>query len=64
VKEFGVSGLHRLSREVPRKPPVNSQRLELNFGLIAVVVLAVLAIVATVMFPDATLPSVEGFSGP
>jgi hypothetical protein len=58
-----MSGLHRLSREVPRKPSFSSRRFELTFGLIAVALLAVLAIGVTVMFPDATLPALEGFSG-
>jgi hypothetical protein len=58
-----MSGLHRLSREEPREPSVNSRRLELNYGLIAFVLLATLAIFATVMmFPGAILPAVEGFS--
>jgi hypothetical protein len=58
-----MSGLHRLSREVPRKPSVDSLRFELNFGPVTVVLLAILAIGVTVMFPDATLTAVDGFSG-
>ena len=54
-----MSGLHRLSREALRKPSVSLRRFDLNFGLIAMVLLATLAIVVTVMFPDATLATLE-----
>jgi hypothetical protein len=55
-----MSGLHRLSRDAVVKPSVPSLRWSaLNFGLIAMVLLATLAIVVTVMFPDATLPALE-----
>jgi hypothetical protein len=55
-----MSGLHRLSHDPLRKPSIPSlRRPALNFGLIAMVLLATLAIVVTVMFPDATLPALE-----
>jgi hypothetical protein len=55
-----MSGLHRLSRDGFRKPSVLWLRWSaLNFGWIAIVLLATLAIVVTVMFPDATLPAWE-----
>jgi hypothetical protein len=51
-----MSGPHRLSRDGLRKPSVPSlRRSVLNFGLIAMVLLATLAIVVTVMFPEAVL---------
>ena len=53
-----MSGLHHLSRDAFRKPSVLSLRwCASNFGLIAIVLLATLAIVVTVMFPDSTLPA-------
>ena len=53
-----MSGLRRLSRNALREPPVLSLRwCASNFGLIAMVLLATLAIIATVMFPDSTLPA-------
>jgi hypothetical protein len=53
-----MSGLHRLSRNALREPSVLSLRwCASNFGLIAMVLLATLAIIATVMFPDSTLPA-------
>jgi hypothetical protein len=55
-----MSGPHRLTRDGFRKPSVPSlRRSALNFGLIAMVLLATLAIVVTVMFPEATLPAGE-----
>jgi hypothetical protein len=51
-----MSGPHRLSRDGFRKPSVPwLRRSTLNFGLIAMVLLAMLAIVVTVMFPEAVL---------
>ena len=53
-----MSGLHRRSRNALREPSVLSLRwCASNFGLIAMVLLATLAIIATVMFPDSTLPA-------
>jgi hypothetical protein len=53
-----MSGLHRLSRDAFHKPSVLSLRwCASNFGLIAMVMLATLAIVATVMFPDSIPPA-------
>jgi hypothetical protein len=53
-----MSGQHRLSREGNRAPsPVVSN---LNFGLIAMVLLATLAITATLMFPDVQLQFLAG----
>jgi hypothetical protein len=55
-----MSGLHRLSRDAFRKPSTPSlQWSALNFGLIAMVLLATLAIIVTVMFPDAMSPASE-----
>ena len=55
-----MSGLHRLSAEALRKSSVRSIRcVDLNFGLIAMLLLATLAIVVTVMFPDVILPALE-----
>jgi hypothetical protein len=52
--------LHRLSREARRKSSfVTLRSSDLNFGLIAMVLLATLAIAVTVMFPDVTLPTLE-----
>jgi hypothetical protein len=50
-----MSGPHRLSRDGFRKPSVPSlRRSALNFGVIAMVLLAALAIIVTVMFPETT----------
>jgi hypothetical protein len=55
-----MSGPHRLSRDGFRKPSVPwLRRSTLNFGLIAMVLLAMLAIAVTVMFPEANLPAGE-----
>jgi hypothetical protein len=55
-----MSGPHRLSRDGFRKPSVPSlRRSALNFGLIAMVLLAALAIIVTVMFPETTSSSGE-----
>jgi hypothetical protein len=55
-----MSGPHRLSRDGLRKPSVPSlRRSAVNFGLIAMVLLATLAIVVTLMFPEASLPASE-----
>jgi hypothetical protein len=53
-----MSGLHRMSRRAFREPSALSLRwCAANFGLIAMVLLATLAIVATVMFPDVAPPA-------
>jgi hypothetical protein len=55
-----MSGEHRLSREGDRKRSIPSFRLsELNFGMIAMVLLATLAIIVTVMFPEVQLQPAE-----
>jgi hypothetical protein len=51
-----MSGERRLSREGDRKPSILPIRLsEMNFGLIPMVLLATLAIVVTLMFPEIQL---------
>jgi hypothetical protein len=51
-----MSGERRLSREGDHKPSILPFRLsEMNFGLIAMVLLATLAIIVTLMFPEIQL---------
>jgi hypothetical protein len=61
-----MSGLRRLSRERGREPSFLSPRVpsELNFGAFCLVVFAALAIVVTLMFPEAQLASAELLIGP
>jgi hypothetical protein len=60
--ERAMSGQRRLFREGTRKPPLLAS--ELNFGLIAIVFLAAVAILATLMFPETLLQSAELLAGP
>jgi hypothetical protein len=53
-----MSGQRRLSREKNRK--LSSRSPELNFGLIAMVLLTAAAIVVAWKFPDLTLAYVAG----
>jgi hypothetical protein len=53
-----MSGQHRLFREGNRELPLPAS--ERNFGLIAMVLLATLAITATLMFPDIQLQFLAG----
>jgi hypothetical protein len=56
---------HRLSAEGYRKSSLSALRLsEMNFGLIAVLVLMALAIIVTLMFPEFQLQSAEFLVGP
>jgi hypothetical protein len=60
-----MSGERRLSREGDRKPSILPFRLsEMNFGLIAMVLLATLAIIFTLMFPEIQLQPAEFLVGP
>ena len=60
TEEAAMSGLQRLSREALRTSSFVTRRSsDLNFGLIAIVLLATLAIAFAVMLPDATLPTLE-----
>jgi hypothetical protein len=55
-----MSGERRLSREGDCKPSILPFRLsEMNFGLIAMVPLATLAIIVTLMFPEIQLQQLE-----
>ena len=56
-----MSGQRRLFREENRKPSFLAS--ELNFGLIAFVLLAALAIIAALMFPEILLQPPELLSG-
>jgi hypothetical protein len=48
-----MSGERRLSREGDRKPSILAFRLsEMRFGLIAMVLLVMLAIIISLMFPE------------
>jgi hypothetical protein len=53
-----MSGQRRLFREGNRELPLLAS--EWNFGLIAMVLLATLAIIATLMFPDVQLQFLAG----
>jgi tryptophan-rich sensory protein len=57
-----MSGQRRLLRKGNRKPSLLA--FELNFGLIAMVLLAALAITATLMFPDIPVQPAEFLAGP
>jgi hypothetical protein len=60
-----MSGERRLSREGDRKPSIPGFRpSEMNFGLIAMVLLATLAIIVTLMFPEIQLQTVDFLVGP
>jgi hypothetical protein len=60
-----MSGERRLSREGDRKPSFPAFRLsEMNFGLIAMVLLATLAIIVTLMFPEIQLQPADLLVGP
>jgi hypothetical protein len=55
-----MSGLQRLSGEGFRTSSfILLRSSDLNFGLIAIVLLATLAIATAVMLPNATLPTLE-----
>jgi hypothetical protein len=56
--EHVMSGQRRLFREGNRELPLLAS--EWNFGLIAMVLLATLAIIATLMFPDVQLQFLAG----
>jgi hypothetical protein len=56
-----MSGQRRLFREGNRAPSLVVSNL--NFGLIAMVLLTVLAITATLMFPDIQLQPAEFLAG-
>jgi hypothetical protein len=61
-----MSGAHRLSLEWNRRlsfPPFRWPS-ELNFGVIALALLATLAVVVTLMFPEIQLQPVDLFVGP
>ena len=53
-----MSGQRRLFREGNRAPSLLASKL--NFGVIAMVLLATLAITATLMFPDVQLQFLAG----
>jgi hypothetical protein len=57
-----MSGQRRLVRKGNRNPSLLVS--ELNFGLIAMVLLAALAIIATLTFPETLLQSADLLSGP
>jgi hypothetical protein len=61
-----MSGARRLSREWDHEPSFLSfpWLSKLNFGVIAMVLLATLAIVVTLMFPEVQLQPVDMFVGP
>jgi hypothetical protein len=60
-----MSGGRRLSREGDRKPSILPFRLsKMNFGLIAMLLLATLAIIVTLMFPEIQLQPAEFLVGP
>jgi hypothetical protein len=65
-RSFAMSGAHRLSLEWNRQPSFPSLRWqsELNFGVIALALLATLAVVVTLMFPEIQLQPVDLFVGP
>jgi hypothetical protein len=65
-RSFAMSGARRLSREWDHDPSFLSLRWpsELNFGVIAMALLATLAIVVTLMFPEVQLQPVDLFVGP
>ena len=55
-----MSGLQRLSRDALRTSSFVTRRSsDLNFGLIAFVLLATLVIALALMSPEATLPALE-----
>jgi hypothetical protein len=59
-----MSGGRRLSREGDRKPSILPFRLsKMNFGLIAMLLLATLAIIVTLMFPEIQLQPAEFLVG-
>ncbi len=53
-----MSGQHRLSREVNRK--LSNRSYDLNFGLIAMVLLTAAAVVVTWNFPEIQLQYLAG----
>jgi hypothetical protein len=57
-----MSGERRLLREGNRAPSIPASRL--NFGLVAFVLLAVIATIITLMFPEIQLQSPEFLIGP
>jgi hypothetical protein len=57
-----MSGQRRLSREGKRRLPLLAS--EWNFGLIAMVLLATLAIIVTLKFPEIQLQPPEFLAGP
>ncbi len=60
-----MSGERRVSREGDRKPSFPSFRpSELNFGLIAMVLLATFAVIVTLMFPEIQLQPADPLIGP
>jgi hypothetical protein len=65
-RSFAMSGAHRLSLELDREPSFPSLRWasELNFGVITLALLATLAVVVTLMFPEIQLQPVDLFVGP
>jgi hypothetical protein len=64
-RSFAMSGAHRLSLEWDREPSFPSLRWasELNFGVITMALLATLAVVVTLMFPEIQLQPVDLFVG-
>jgi hypothetical protein len=65
-RSFAMSGAHRLSLEWNRRPSFPSLRWpsELNFGVIALALLATLAVVVTLMFSEIQLQHLDMFVGP
>jgi hypothetical protein len=61
-----MSGAHHLSLKWDRDPSFLSLRWasELNFGVITLALLATLAVVVTLMFPEIQLQPVDLFVGP
>jgi hypothetical protein len=60
-----MSGERRLSHEGDRKPSSPAFRpSEMNFGLIAMLLLATLAIIVTLMFPEIQLQPADLLVGP
>jgi hypothetical protein len=64
-RSVAMSGERRLSREGDCKPSFPAFRLsEMNFGLIAMLLLATLAIIVTLMFPEIQLQPSDLLVGP
>jgi hypothetical protein len=57
-----MSGQRRLFREANRAPPLLASKLD--FGVVAFVLLAAIAIVLTLMFPEIQLQPPELLVGP